>query len=167
MEARVARNRVRAGTNDRSVSYGSDQRTSLGKASLFDLLDRQLGTDVDATLDAPGDRTEASMEAMDPFGCLLVFGSNAQGVCHVDPLDDQYAVFLLDLADRLGRKEPIACRDLARFQRAAKGPCESTSGRRDHIVEGGGVWFMNVCIHAVMFCHLGVYAEENWLLLNR
>jgi hypothetical protein len=59
---------------------------------------------------------------MDPvctFGSLMLFWMQLKRIGHVDAFDHQDFIFRFDLPDCGGGKAPFACRDSARFQRAA------------------------------------------------
>ena len=55
----------------------------------------------------------------------------------VDPLDDEDAVLVLDLAPRFGNEFAFACGDVTRLQRASERPGQSTGGSRDDVIQGG------------------------------
>jgi hypothetical protein len=55
----------------------------------------------------------------------------------VDPLDNEDAVLVLDLAPRFGDESAFACGDVTRLQRASERPGQSTGGSGDDVIQGG------------------------------
>jgi hypothetical protein len=105
-----------------------------------------------------------AVHALD-IGAAVV--GHAQAVPHVDALDHQDAVLLLDLADRL---DVVLLRidfDLTRFQRAGEGAGQSAAGGGDNVVECGGMRRILLGLDAVVLGHLGVDAERDGLRLGR
>ena len=74
-------------------------------------------------------------------GLLFVRGAALQLITHADALDDQDAVFDLDIAFGLRHEPALIRRDPARLQRATQGAGQSTGRRRNHIVERRRVRF--------------------------
>jgi len=100
-------------------------------------------------------------------GLALVVRAIPERVADVDLLDHQDFVFQVDLAFGLGGEPPLTRIDPARLQRAAQGAGESTSGRRDHVVEGRRVVGVLAGRRPVVFAHRAVRAEYDWLRLSR
>ena len=65
------------------------------------------------------------------------------------------AVFFSDSAIGLRSQVAFSCRDSARFQRATKGPCQSTSGGGDHVIDGRRMRVVDIWVYIVMFCDSG------------
>lgn len=79
---------------------------------------------------------------------------------HVNPLDDEYAVFVLDLTPRPGFDLAVLDINFARCQRRGESAQQSTSRCRYNIVEGSCVGFPEfVRRHAVMCRDSSVSAE--------
>jgi hypothetical protein len=134
---------------------------ALGSAEL------ELGTYVDAALQASGDRTKAAVEALNALDLLVpVIGDPAQPVGHGDALDDQGLVLEHNLADRLDVEVISPDLDVTRFQRAGKGARQSPTRSRDHVVKRGGARRELVGPDAVVLGDLGMHAEGHGLLLG-
>jgi hypothetical protein len=121
----------------------------------------QLRADLDAALDGSSDRTEISVHLVHPLGGLAVGRVQLQVVVHVDAFDDQHAAVRLDLAAGFGNQFSIACRDLARLQRTTKGAGQSAGGGRHHIIQRGGMGFMDVGIDTVVLGDFGMHSKKN------
>jgi hypothetical protein len=80
---------------------------------------------------------------------------------HVNATNDEDFAVLLDLSSPFGRKPAFTGRNSARLQRATKGARQSTGRRRHHVIQGGGVRFVHVQVHAIMLGNLRVDAKEN------
>jgi hypothetical protein len=100
-------------------------------------------------------------------GLALIRRAACQRVVDSDPLDDENPVFHLDVT--FGRRDEVAAAriDPARLQRATQGPGQSTSGGRDHVVKGRGVWLERSGRGLVVLRHLIVYSEKNRRGLGR
>lgn len=72
------------------------------------------------------------MRPLDGFAALL---GGDQAHRHVNPPDNQYAVFDLDLAGNIGSEFAVARVDPTRFQRASKRAYHSAGGRGDHVID--------------------------------
>src|SRR6266545_4766911 len=92
---------------------------------------------------------------------------DAQRVLDVDPLDDEHAVLVFDLAASLSREPARARRNLTRLQRASERPRESPARRRDDVVERRRVLGLAAAIDAVVVCHLVVDSEPDRLVAPR
>ena len=77
-------------------------------------------------------------------GCPGLFRSH-QTHRHMDAADDKYAFLRLDLSGNFGGQFSVAGIDLARLQRTSEGAHHSTSGRRNNIVNGRRVRFLQSC----------------------
>jgi hypothetical protein len=76
---------------------------------------------------------------VDPIhGFAHALGSVA-GEAHVNTTDDEHAVFRFHFSGHVRVEPAVRCVDVARLQRAAKGPEHSTPCRRDDAIEGRGV----------------------------
>src|SRR5690349_25166200 len=84
----------------------------------------------------------------------------AQRVRDPDPLDHEDLLLDVDVALGLGRQPPLARVDPARLQRASKGAGESTGGRGDDVVEGGGVLRVLTWRRSVVLADGPVRAED-------
>jgi hypothetical protein len=101
------------------------------------------------------------VEGVGAFRCFtLVLRAAAKRVADSDAFDHEHFVLEVDLAFSLGRESPLARVDPARLQRATEGADESTGGRGDYVIEGGGVVGVLAGRRAVMLAHLVVGAEE-------
>jgi hypothetical protein len=124
----------------------------------------ELGTHVDAALEAFGHRAEAPVEVVNAVDLVApVVGDAAQPVGHDDALDDQGLVLEDDLADRLDVEVILANVDVTRLQRAGKGARQSPARGRDHVVQRGGARRKVVGRDAVMLGDLGMDAEGHGL----
>lgn len=102
------------------------------------------------------------MDFMDaPCGLFLPF-RDSEPVSDVDPADDEDVVLLLDLPGGFCQEAVGGRRDLARFQRAAKGTGQSTGGCGDDVVERGGV--LDIGLDAVVFGDGSMDAEADVLI---
>ena len=84
----------------------------------------------------------------------------------MDPFDDQDAVLGLDFPYRFCLKKLVVCRNLTRFQRASEGSGQSTRGRGDHVVQGGGVRLERIGRNVVVLCHCSVDPKNDGFLLG-
>ncbi len=94
------------------------------------------------------------MEPVHSFCRAPLFRRDLQCVCGVNPLNDQHIAVLFDFSLYVGRQKAVACRYLARLQRAAECAGQSAACGRIDIIERGGVRLMDGGVHAVMFRHL-------------
>jgi hypothetical protein len=67
-----------------------------------------------------------------------------EGVSYMNAPDDQDLVFDNNITTNFGREIPPADRDLTRFQRAGKSADQSATGCGDDIIEGGGMWHLDI-----------------------
>jgi hypothetical protein len=82
---------------------------------------------------------------------------------HVDPPEHQHTFLDFDFAAR-DRRQPIsACHDLARLQRAPQRSEQSTTCRRDDIINGRRVWIRHLPLNAVMAGDRPMSAEPDGL----
>jgi hypothetical protein len=64
---------------------------------------------------------------------------------HVDAANDEHAILRFHLSGYIRGQFSVAGVDLARFQRASKRTDHSTGGRRNDIVDGGGMRLLQLC----------------------
>ena len=107
------------------------------------------------------------MKSVYALGCLALLSGHAHMVTDVNPLYHQHRAILFYFAARLSAQPAFICGNAARFQRASKGPRQSTGGGCHHIIERGGVRSMHVLIDAVVHGHLRVHPEQNRALVRR
>jgi hypothetical protein len=81
----------------------------------------------------------------------------------MDAFDDQDLAVLLDLPAGITDQPGVAGRDFARFQRAAEGAGQSPGRRRDQVIQGGGVGFVDIRVDAVVLGDFRVNAENHRL----
>jgi hypothetical protein len=94
------------------------------------------------------------MEAMDSLGLLASVLRDLQPVGHRDALDDEHAIVVHDLADRLGLQAVPIRLNVTRLQRASEGAGQSPARGRDDVVERGGVGRKILGAHPVVLGHL-------------
>jgi hypothetical protein len=99
-----------------------------------------------------------------PFRCRDFVGVDLfQRERHVDPPEHQHTFLDLDFAARHRRQPISACHDLARLQRAAQGSEQSTTCRRDDIIDSRRVWIRHLSLNAVMAGDRSMSAEPDGL----
>jgi hypothetical protein len=76
----------------------------------------------------------------------------------MDSFDYQHIAVFFDFAAGIRGEISLAGRDLARFQRAAEGAGQSAGGRGNHIVQSGGLRFVNLRIDAVVLGNFRMHA---------
>ena len=108
-----------------------------------------------------------SVKSVYALGCLALLGGHAQLVTDVNPLYHQHLTILFYFAARLSAQPAFICGNAARFQRASKGPRQSTGGGCHHIIERGGVRSMHILVDAIVRGHLRVHPEQNRALMRR
>jgi hypothetical protein len=109
-------------------------------------------------------RTAHRVKAMHTLDDVADLGRRGEPHRDVDPPDDEHVVLGLHFADHVGRQLAAARIDLTRFQRASKGAHHSTGGRRDDVVDCGGMRFAERRgIDLVMFGNGTVRTEDHWL----
>jgi len=99
-------------------------------------------------------------------GLALVFRTTIESISDPDPFDHQHAAFHLDVTLGLRGQIALAGVDLARLQRATKGPGQSTGRRGDDVVEGSGLRVVLAGGRVVVLSHLVMDAEEHRLPLG-
>ena len=114
-------------------------------------------------MDRSVDRTVVHVNAVRTLRRGVLLGLQPQVVGHVDATNDQDIAVLLDVADRLRREKALAGRDLARFQRTAKGASQSAGGRGDEVVERCIARLVDLRVDAIVLGHRRVDAEMNGL----
>ena len=102
---------------------------------------------------------------MYPFGGLAVLRGDAKLELYVDASEDENFPLELDFTRRLADQLSIACRDLARLQRASEGPGQSTGSRRDDVVDRRRVRVVRSGGPAIVFGDGAVHAERDRFLL--
>jgi hypothetical protein len=97
----------------------------------------ELGLDVYRAPDAARHGTRTVVNRVRALGLRALVPGDPDPVVDADPLEDQHAVLVLDLAAGLDVVPILPNFDLTRFQRAGKGAGQSAGGRGDHVVERG------------------------------
>lgn len=92
------------------------------------------------------------VEAMDALSNLPFLLVDLEIVRHMNSSDDEHTALLLNLAYGFGSETAIACRNVARLQRAPKRAGQSTCGGSHHIIKRGGVWLLGSCIYPIVLC---------------
>jgi hypothetical protein len=138
--------------------------SSLGED--VEILHLERGTHVNAGADRPIDRAAVGMEVIGAFGCRSLLRSQPQPVGDVDAADDQDAVLLLDLANSLRRQEPVSGRNLARFQRTAKGAGQSPRSRGDEVIERRIARLVHPLVDTIVLGDRGVDTEMDRLFAD-
>lgn len=126
----------------------------------------EFGADVDGAGDASRHRAEAGMKPVDALRLGATLLRDREAIDDADPLDDQDAVLVLDVSDRL---DLVALRidlDLTRLQRAGERAGQSPTGRGDDIVERRRVGRILLGSNAVMLRDLRMDTEGHRLLLG-
>jgi hypothetical protein len=126
----------------------------------------ELGAHLDAALEAAGNRAGARMEAVDALRLLPLLPRNWQPVVNGDPLNQEHAVAVEYVADRLDFVPLRIDFYLTRLQRAGEGAGQSTARRGDDVVERRRVRWELVRIDAVVLGHVGMHAESHRLALG-
>ena len=136
--------------------------------STFDncILHSKRGGDSHTVVNRARDRATFGVEAMNALGDLLFVLVDLEIVRHMDTPDDEYIAFLLNLAYSFGGETAIACRNVARLQRAPKRAGQSTCGRSHHIIKRGGVPLLGSWIYPIMLCYLRVKPEKYRLFVH-
>jgi hypothetical protein len=98
------------------------------------------------------------------LGVRALVPGHLDAVVDADPLEDQHAVLVLDLAAGLDVVPVLLNFDLTRFQRAGKGAGQSAGGRGDHVIERGRLGREPLRVGAVVLGHFGVHAEAHRLV---
>jgi hypothetical protein len=107
------------------------------------------------------------VKAVDPLGHLPLSRVELEMVGDVNAAYDEDVIICFDLAPGFGAEITFTGRDVARFQRASKGPGQSTSCRCDQVIEGSGMGVILAHVSAVMPGDAGVDAEGYRLVLDR
>jgi hypothetical protein len=123
--------------------------------------------DGNAVTDGAGNRAVVSVQTVGTHCRLAFVGGKAQVIRYVNAPHNQHIPLLFDLADRLRGESSFSSRNIARLQRASQGTRKSTGGRSYEIVQGCGVRFEDLWIHAVMLSDLRVNAEIDRFRLYR
>jgi hypothetical protein len=126
----------------------------------------KLGTHIDATLEAAGNRARSRMEAVDTLGLRPLLLRYWQRVVNGDPLNHEHAVTVPYLADRLDLVPLRIDFDLTRLQRAGESAGQSAARRGDDVVERRGVRRELLRIDSVVLGHLRMHAESHGLALR-
>jgi hypothetical protein len=83
----------------------------------------------------------------------------------MDAPDHENTVLVFDFASSVRSQSPIACVDLARFQRAPKGSQHSAGRRSDDVIDRSCVGFTEFgYVDAIMSCDFIMNAERHGLL---
>jgi hypothetical protein len=104
---------------------------------------------------------------MEAFRVRAALVGDIEAVVDGDPLDDEDAVLVLDLADGLHVVARRIDFDLTRLQRAGERAGQSAAGCRHDVVQRGRARRELVGRDAVVLRHLGVDAERDRVLLRR
>jgi hypothetical protein len=95
---------------------------------------------------------------------LVGVGIHAQRVPHVNALDHQHTILVLDLAASLARQPALARIDATRFQRAPERASQSAGRRSDDVIERRRPLSVAAPRDAVMVGDLVVDAEPDRLV---
>jgi hypothetical protein len=91
-------------------------------------LHHQLGADLHAIANGARHRAMLGVKVVHALGGGLVFGGNLEVVGDVNAPDDQHVAVFANLPPAFRIQPAFAGGNPARFQRAAKGPRQSTGG---------------------------------------
>jgi hypothetical protein len=78
---------------------------------------------------------------------------------YMNSFNNQNVAVFFDLAPRFRSEKAFAGRNLARFQRAAKGAGQSAGCRSNHVIQGRGLRFMYTRIHPVVFGNFRMHTK--------
>lgn len=92
------------------------------------------------------------MKAMNALSDPPLFLVGLEIIRHMNTPNDQYTALFPDLPYGLRSEAAIACRNVARLQRAPKRAGQSTSGRSHNIIKRGSVRLLGSCVHAIVLC---------------
>jgi hypothetical protein len=98
------------------------------------------------------------------LGLRALVRGHLDAVVDADPLEDQHAVLVLDLAAGLDVVRVLLNFDLTRFQRAGKGAGQSAGGCGDYVVERGRLGREHLRVRAVVLGHFGVHPKPHRLV---
>ena len=97
---------------------------------------------------------------MGALGGFLLIPGELQSICDVNSFDYNDIVFVFfNFSRRRRDKVSFACRNVTRFQRAAKGSRQSAGSGSHDVIERCGVWLVDVGVYVVMFCDFGMHAK--------
>jgi hypothetical protein len=94
------------------------------------------------------------MDAVRSFGRFSFFRIHFQMIGDMNAPDNQHIIFFLNFSPPLRIQIAVSGWDSTRLQRAAKGPGQSTGGSGNHIIQGGGMGFVNGRINLIMLSNL-------------
>jgi hypothetical protein len=106
------------------------------------------------------------VDSVRTLGLLALLLRHRQPVVHGDLLDDEDAVMVEDLSDRLYLVPLGIDFYLTRFQRAGKGARQSPTGGRDDVIERCRVRRELLGVGAVVLGYLGVDPESDGVALG-
>jgi hypothetical protein len=126
----------------------------------------EFGADLDRSLEATRDRTEAGVEPVDSLDLLSALGGSCEPVANRNALDHEHAIVGLDLAERFDVVLLGVNFDLTRLQRAGKGAGQSPSGCGNNVVQRRRVRRVRSRVHAVVLGDFGMHAERHGIRLG-
>ena len=115
-------------------------------------------------MDRSVDRTVVRVDRVRTLRRRTLLGAQAQSVGHVDAANDQDVAVLFDFARGLGGEKALAGRDLARFQRTAKGARQSAGRRGDEVVQRRIARLVDLRVDPIVRGHRRVDAEMDGVL---
>jgi hypothetical protein len=103
------------------------------------------------------------VKAEDALNGFPVFGGCFEVVDHVNTPDHQHPAFFFNFSLYFSYQQTVSGRNLARFQRAAKGAGQSAACCGHQVIQGGGVRLVDVGVNVVMLGNFCVNPKENRL----
>ena len=97
----------------------------------------------------------------------FVFGGTLQHEHYVDATENEHTSLDLDLAMCDSRQVPFTGRDPARLQRAAQGTEQSSTGRRDHVIDRSRMRIVDLAADAIVTRNRTVRTETHRLAFGR
>jgi hypothetical protein len=127
----------------------------------LDVFHVQPGRNLYAPLERSRHWAEIGMHLVHALGGFPLGRVEHQVIICMDALDHQDLAVSFDLTPGFRNQPAVTGRNFARLQRATERAGQSASGRRDDIVEGGGVRLVHIGIDPIMLGDLGVHSEEH------
>jgi hypothetical protein len=102
-----------------------------------------------------------SVDAVHALNGFSRFDRGNKVINDVNSPDHQHVVLGFDLSSDFCRQAFVACVDLARFQRAPEGACQSTTCRSHYVVKRRGMRVGDFGAYVVMFGYRPVHSKNH------
>jgi hypothetical protein len=134
------------------------------RAALYARRELERRCELNRFVQRPVQRATHCVNAVRTLDCFPCRFGRHQSHGHVDAANDKHAIFRFDLSGDVRGQSSVARIDLTRLQRASKSAHHSTRGRRDDIVNSGGMRLLQLrWVNFVVLGDRSMDTVDHWL----